>query len=505
MSALSAQSATAERLKILDRALARFSSDSLLRLLGAALDSPGCARFHDHLLLAWTRVLRRPRRPGPATAAGDLSALLAAARRAAPGRGVMTEREPNDARARVRVGLEGEWWLVHPGELNHPLVFLRAVQATERAVDDEQAGFTLTDVLELVLRHTHHTVAALAPAWPVSTGDQSEDEITCTLTDAEVTAAGALGLDHLTPTGPHRERAAKALAYLTADACALPLRYTPGTPLLGPVLVVAAHGGRVPVPASVALDSLAAAAADLLAAVVTDPDAEMRLQLHTIERVAHLLDLTQAPERPEPVCRIQSISHRLEFAVVAAFTHDGLSALLEQARADLAENAAPGAGRLVIYGGPRVLGPEVVTDTLCLHVEEFAEILADADGDLATVAWWVLEMTEHPEVEAVAYYDVFDAWAAWHREGMLLPPGPPAEGVALVSPYGRDVSWDRATAWARIDDVLADAGLPPSLGWRTARLQVRRRAPGSGRRCSCPATPPARCSPASAPSLHWSS
>ncbi|WP_424534359.1 hypothetical protein ACOZ38_29205 [Sphaerisporangium viridialbum] len=47
-----AQPGTAERLKVLDRALARFSSDSLLKLLGAALDSPGCARFHDHLLLA---------------------------------------------------------------------------------------------------------------------------------------------------------------------------------------------------------------------------------------------------------------------------------------------------------------------------------------------------------------------------------------------------------------------------------------------------------------------
>lgn len=200
---------------------------------------------------------------------------------------------------------------MHPGELDHPLVFLRALQATARAVDDEQAAFTLTDVLELVLRHTHHAVAALAPAWPAPAGDQPKDEIACTLTDAEITAAGALGLDHLTPTGPHRERATKALAYLTAGIRTLPLRYTPGTPLLGPVLVVSAHGRHVPVPASVALDSLAAAAADLLAAVVPDLDAEIRLRLHTVERVAQLLDLTWPPVRPEPVSLIRSISHRL--------------------------------------------------------------------------------------------------------------------------------------------------------------------------------------------------
>ncbi|OUD00143.1 hypothetical protein [Streptosporangium minutum] len=470
MTALSAQSPSAERLGILDLALARFSSDSLLTLLRAALDSPGCARFHDHLLLAWTRVLRRPRQPGRTAAARDLPALLTAALRAAPGRGVTTEREPNDARAQVHVDLDGQRWLLHPGELDHPLIFLRAVQATARAfvADDEGVGFAFTDLLELVLRHTHHTVAALAPAWPTPAG-QPEEEFTCTVTEAEVAAADALGLDHLAPTGPYRERAAKALAYLTADIRTLPLRYTPDTPLLGAVLVVAAHGRHVPVPASVALDSLAAATGDLLA-TMKDPNAEMRLHQQTIERVAQLLDLREVPVQLETMCRIRLTSHRLELAVVTALADGILPALIERARTDLAETAAPGTGRLVIYGGPRVLGQEVITDTLYVHVEELAEILADASGELATLAWWVLEMTEHPGAEAIAYYDVLDAWVAWHREGMLLPPCPPTEGVALVSPYGRDLSWDRAAAWARTNDVLAAASLPPALTWRTAWL-----------------------------------
>ncbi|MDH2426457.1 hypothetical protein [Sphaerisporangium sp. TRM90804] len=469
MSAPPVQPASAERLTILDRALARFSSDSLLTLLRAALDSPGCARFHDHLLLAWTRVLRRPHRRGRTAAARDLPTLLTAALRAAPGREVTTEREPNDARAQVHVDLGGQRWLLHPGELDHPLIFLRALQATARIVDDERADFALTDILKLVLRHTHHTVTSLAPTWPAPGAQQLEDLFTCAVTDAEVAAAGALGVEHLAPTGLHRKRAAKALAYLTADIRTLPLRYTPGTPLLGPVLVVSAHGRHVPVPASVALNSLAAAAGNLLA-VVPDPGTEMRLHQQTVERVAQLLNLREAPVRPESVCRIRLTSHRLELAVVTALAGDGLPGLVERARTNLAETAVPGAGRLVVYGGPRVLGREVITDTLYLHVEEFAEIFADASGDLATLAWWVLEMTEHPGAEAIAYYDVLDAWVAWHREWTLLPPGPPVEGVALVSPYGRDLSWDRAAAWARIDDVLTTAGLPPALSWRTARL-----------------------------------
>lgn len=50
--------------KALDRAMARFSTDSLIVLLQAALVAPDSARFHDHLLLLFTRVLRTPARGG---------------------------------------------------------------------------------------------------------------------------------------------------------------------------------------------------------------------------------------------------------------------------------------------------------------------------------------------------------------------------------------------------------------------------------------------------------
>ena len=122
----------------------------------------------------------------------------------------------------------------------------------------------------------------------------------------------------------------------------------------------------------------------------------------TIGRVAQLLGVPNAPQHAEQVCRIRSVSHRLEIAVVAAMAGSTLSGLVEKARADLGETAAAGTGRLVVYGGPRTLGRELITDTLYLHVEELAEILADAGGDLTTVACWVLEMTEHPGADAVA-------------------------------------------------------------------------------------------------------
>lgn len=100
--------------KVIDGALAGFSTDSLLELLRAALDSPACARFHDHLLLLWTRVARGPGRTGARVVARDLPALMQAALHAAPGRGVMTDREPNDPRAQVCIAVAGVSWRVHP-------------------------------------------------------------------------------------------------------------------------------------------------------------------------------------------------------------------------------------------------------------------------------------------------------------------------------------------------------------------------------------------------------
>ncbi|WP_033354296.1 hypothetical protein [Kitasatospora aureofaciens] len=43
-----------------------------MALLDAARASPSCARFHDHLLLLWTRVLRTAPREGQEAGAGDL-------------------------------------------------------------------------------------------------------------------------------------------------------------------------------------------------------------------------------------------------------------------------------------------------------------------------------------------------------------------------------------------------------------------------------------------------
>ncbi|UYQ60036.1 hypothetical protein [Streptomyces peucetius] len=468
--------------KVLDRAMARFSTDSLIVLLQAALVSPGSARFHDHLLLLFTRVLRTSARSGIPAGAADLPELVEAAVRAAPGRGVVTDRDPSDVRDRVRFTVAGDHLLVHPGQLAHPLLVLRSLKLTAVAVDEplhEVLGFGVEDVLELVLRLTDRSLAALSAAWPepeiVPDGKEGH-EVSCRVTPAEVAAAASVARAdpaELVPAARCPQRAERALQWLTCRIEDLPLRYHPDMPLLGPVLAVTALGQRLPVPAGAATDALAPAVARLLASLSPAglEAAEERMQELTVARLAQLLGLEAVPARPGTVCLLSSPSHRYDIAVVSAVADGALAARVEEGRAALADVPA-GRGRLVVYGGPRFLGPELIRDALFLHVEELAEILHGAEGDLTVLALFVLELTEHPGVHGVFYRDALDAWSAWHHGGTLLPPSPDGDDVAVVAEAERDEVWERAAARVGVDEVLAAAGLPLSGDLRHARLSA---------------------------------
>ncbi|MGW5638897.1 hypothetical protein [Streptomyces sp. NPDC003832] len=462
--------------KVLDRALAPYDTDSLIVLLQAALASPDCQRLADHLLLMFTRVLRTAPRPGTPAGAEDLPRLVEAVLRAAPGRGVVTDRHPSDLRPGVRHLIAGEHLLVHPGQLAHPLLVLRSLQLTALAVDEPlctATGFGIGDVLELALRLADRALSALRPVWPEPVTGDTEEQVACHLTPAEVDAATAIATadpNDLVPVCQHPERAARALAWLTRPVKDLPLRYHPDAPLLGPYLALTAHGRRLPVPVGAATDALAPAAGRLLDLLPPEqlPAAEARLQKLTVSRLARLLGLDHIPARTGPVCRLTSPTHRYDIAVVSALADGQLGARVEEGRTAL-DDAPPGRGRLVVYGGPRFLGRELIRDTALLHLEELAEILHAADGDPTLMALFLLELTEHPGVHGVAYDDALDAWTAWHHHATLLLPGPDSDDVVYVPAAPHDKAWELAANHAATDSVLTSAGLPAVREFRHFR------------------------------------
>lgn len=458
--------------KTIDTALRAFSTDSLLAVLSAAVDAPACAGWHRHLLLLWTRTLKRPARAGVQVRAADMPALLQAAVRAAPELPVLGHRPPCDPRQEVRFPIAGSRLRVHPGDLEHPPLFLRCLASAADVLDPlvhQRYGFTFSDVMELALRHSDATVRLLAPAWPPAASEEPEPGYEAP-TDTEVEAAQAVLARDLTTTAAAcaaPDRAAGALQWLTADASDLIAHGGPDEPLPGPVLQVTAHGRRIPVPAAVTLSALAAAVGQLIGQIAPDGTTLQELQRRTVERLGDLLGLPSWPDQPPSPWLVDG--PRMSIAVVSSLG-PGLSTAVEQAREALG-SAEPGRARVVVYGGPGILGREVITDTAYVHVEELAEILDDLEGDHTALACFLLELTEHPSVTGIAYLDLLDAWQMWRdHHDCLLPPGPDRDDIAFIPAYPAEPTWDRAAAWEAIDTVLTAAGLPPALDWRAARL-----------------------------------
>ncbi|WP_422733916.1 hypothetical protein ACN26Y_28765 [Micromonospora sp. WMMD558] len=479
------------RWTVIDRALAPFTADSAVALLGAAMDAPMSAPWEYHLSLVWIRAMRRPPHGATTATAASLAGLAAAAAYAAPGRPVAASRWPNDPRQLVGFTLGRQRWRVHPGDFEHPLMLLRRIVAVARAVDNEvlrAVGFTLTDLIEVTLAHGHRTVTRLAPLWPTADTDLEAGQA-ATVTGAEVAAVAALqarGTDEVTGLCERPERAAAALAWLTSDARRVSVRHAPSAPVFGAVLRVV--GERpIGVPACLTLSALAAATAVILRRVGGRSATDHRMQAVTVahaEAVFSKRVVDRAAALPVDEAPI-IVGPRTVMMVVSALTHRGLKDAIAAATSKLGESPG-GVGRgpytktdpikVILFGGPLVVGFQVVQDVLLLHLEEFVEILADADGDWSTVELFLEDLGRHTGYEAVVFLDVLDVWAAWRDWGRLGPAEPDEDAAVLqVAPAERDFTWDRAVAWEPVDAILTATNMPEHLDWPITRL-----VPGTG-------------------------
>jgi hypothetical protein len=117
----------------IDRALAPFAASSLVPLLSAAIDSPFLGAVRPQLWLVWIRALRRPPTGTRPAGLADLDGLVAGGFAADP-RGLFSLWEPADPRTVVRYRCGRARFRVHPGDLEHPLLFLRSVSTVARGL-----------------------------------------------------------------------------------------------------------------------------------------------------------------------------------------------------------------------------------------------------------------------------------------------------------------------------------------------------------------------------------
>ncbi|WCN79664.1 hypothetical protein [Micromonospora sp. LH3U1] len=486
---------TQPRWALIDRALASFAGKSILVLIAAALDSPSCRPWEYHLTLLWGRALRRPPAGGIDAQPADLVRLVESALRAAPIRVPETSRTPNDPRRLVGFTLGSRRWRVHPGDFDHPVVLLRQLEQTARAVDETvtaRMGFSLSDVLEVCLAHGDHIIEELAPAW------QAGPEASAAaprVGDADVSAV--LRLVDAEPFGwidqcSKPAAARRALTWLTRDRQHLRMRHIADEATLGPVLQVSAEHRHVGVPACLAL-SAAVAATRYLAEMVGDAgDAAVQLHARTWSHTVDLLSrrlVSRGGQTPEPApVRPVIEGPRFRIAVVSGVSGAGLQGgiawgekLLSVDTATTHNIAQGPSGRsvtgerpvakVIVYGGPANVVAQMVGEAVVLHVEELAEMLAECGGDLTTVVCFLEDLVFHPGYTDVAFVDIFDVWRAWKEHGSIGPVtvGASRQGLA-VAPATTDETWQRAASWEGVDAVLAGAGISAEhIDWPLAR------------------------------------
>jgi hypothetical protein len=513
------------RWRLIDRVLANCDAESLLALLGAAVDSPVCRLWERQLLLLWVRAVRQPPHGSVEATSSDLAGLVEQAARAAPDRVSNGYFASVDVRATVRFEIAGRRLRIHPGDHVHPQVLLRAVSMTAAAIDPVLVpvrGFGLTDVMEVVLGHADRLTSALTPAWPEARPDEPAfwNAAEPVVSEAEIAIVRdqlAVDPEALVADCRHPARAAAALAWLSRPASAIKVASRPTESALGPMLVVDGGPRRVSVPAAMTLATLAAATQALADQAAKSARSHHRLNAIVQRRTVRVLmghtagELTEesvddaatsikprwvVPPDQSDVAALEGEARRraervrgrlLDPEVVQGPRHttvivsglgtgdlglalDWVDYRWAREHVDLPDGKAEPPGRLVIYGGPAVLAAQQITDTVWLHVEELVELLADAQGDQVLLACFLSDLYQSDPEAPLFLSDVLDAWSVWRQRGYLVPPVV-FDGV-WEERYDQpdDLPWARAATWEPIEQLLFDGAVPASVGWPVARL-----------------------------------
>jgi hypothetical protein len=156
----------------------------------------------------------------------------------------------------------------------------------------ELRGFTLTDVMEVVLGHADRVTSTLGGVWPAQPDIAEPEAVTDpALSNLEIAVTREqMFTDPASLAGAcrHPARAAMALAWLTRPASDLKLAATGINPVLGATLLVDRGAQRIGVPAAFSLAALAGATGLLVDEAATSPQAHHRLQALTQWRLVRL-------------------------------------------------------------------------------------------------------------------------------------------------------------------------------------------------------------------------
>ena len=508
----------------IDQAFSKFSPSSLLALLAAAMDSPGCGHRLPSLEVLWVRALRRPTAGQLESAAQDLDPLLASARLAYP---KLTQQEdwwPPDPRLVVRHASGGRRLRVHPGLQGNPIAALRSVEDVALAIDvevDRRHGFRLSDLIEATLRYSDWRLEELESVWPATRlerdvamfeevqvdsasaehleGDDDENSretdedpgaiirrralrvanAPVSLTDAEVNLARRLlGVESswlsecIDP-----ERAARAWRWATVAASDVHYEIDSPLPISG-ALAAKIGDQDVAFPASLALPFLSRAVFDLARELAGNRECLRRMREVATARV--ITALGEEIEGMLPV--VWSPGTRHAYVIGSAVGLDEAQVqkdIRRQVRLLRAIGSNPGriAKRMsgfdptgstfpiLILGAHLGFRDELNAPIPRFHVQELIDISQDCwqhrhDGGQALLWQFVEDLHDSVGVVQVLSHDMDDLWRLFLKLGSLNPANVP-EATVYPDPHPRPSRWEIAAEWEPYEDLLYRCGLAP--------------------------------------------
>jgi hypothetical protein len=508
----------------IDRAIAGLDQDSLISLIAAAADSPGCGHRLPSLTVLWARAMTSHPHGTDAAGSADLAKLLAAARRAAPQLRYVEDCWNADSRLLVCHPVQGERLRIHPGAHTDPCQLMRVIESTAQAIDAftlDRHGFTLSDLVEAGLRYCDWRTTRLSEAWAGELArDQPEPEreslavrigriaaAPALVSEAELEAARSLQDTEavwLNQCGQPR-RARAAWNWATTPGEELNIQLKPLAVALGAVLAVEHQGLSRPVPASLVLDALVSSTAVLAAEASTDAASVRALRNATFARAGGILKVrpqlsleTELDQTGDPdnnsglpsgsgpvTVAIAGRRHAFAFALASGLDEGGLLSSIGEAESMLSEISARrlvanGAAleddavvrSVVLYGGPLREAPATEAGVPHLHVEDLASIsyeVGDPELGFDLVYQFLDELVSMPGIAEIRSFEHMDTWRHWRKQGALNPTGEREVTLVIAGPPD-DTAWEQAARWEPIEAVLTAAGLPPRAGWYIAEL-----------------------------------
>jgi hypothetical protein len=507
-------------LKRIDQNLAAFEQSSLLHLLGAAADSPGCSHRSASLAVLWHRTCRARTMGGRPASPDDLGALLASAREGVRRLSSFEDCWNPDPRLDVCFPIANVRLRVHPGGITSPIQALRTMARLSELIDAaliEAHGFGFLDLLEAALRYSDARLTALRPVWPkegLARDDEEPTEETIMGRVRRIQGAPAMVTEgeveswELYDQGERpwvdecqdAERASLAWDWATRDISETRWSLGIDTHIFGSALAFRRGDASMPVPTAFVLGSLCSALGELSAQISASGPYDLIIR-KAVAIVALAAIGGTAPEVPvsgEDHLDWLASSDVLMFApskrravavgFAAGLTHDQLSSSIDVASEQLAaavDEPPDGApqldpdatvSQLIVYGGPIHIEPRYGRGPIAIHVEEFIDMLSEArqaerDDDVGGILWWqfIEEASGLPGVREVLSTGIENVWHHWIRHGVLNIGG--RLDVALfVAPEVDDRRWALDAMWEPFEEILHAAGFPPRALWPMATL-----------------------------------